>query len=204
MNVTGLTDDKSTLVRVMVWCRQATCHYLSQCWLSHYNYVIMGAMASQITNLTIVYSTVYSAADQRKYQSSASLAFVRGIHRWPVNSPHKWPVTREMFPFDDVILVLCSHVVTLDHIEYWGLNNMVTIVRTTFSNAFLERKFSFMMYVLLNFVPNIQMTISQHWSIGLGNGLMPCRGVNRMTWAMGFKSQKREICRGNLRHIRHF
>ena len=50
------------------------------------------------------FSTVYSGADQRKYQSSASLAFVRGIHRWPVNSPHKWPVTREMFPFDDVII----------------------------------------------------------------------------------------------------
>ena len=51
--------------------------------------VIMGAMASQTTSLTIVYSTVYSGADHRKYQSSASLAFVRGIHRWPVNSPHK-------------------------------------------------------------------------------------------------------------------
>ena len=50
------------------------------------------------------YSTVYSDTDQRKYQSSASLAFVRGIHRRPVNSPHKWPVTRKMFPFDDVIM----------------------------------------------------------------------------------------------------
>ena len=49
-------------------------------------------------------STVYSDADQRKHQSSASLAFVRGIHRGPVNSPHKWPVTRKMFPFDDVIM----------------------------------------------------------------------------------------------------
>ena len=59
----------------------------------HYIDVIMGAMASQNTSLTIVYSTVYSDADQRKHQSSASLAFLRGIHRWPVNSPHKWPVT---------------------------------------------------------------------------------------------------------------
>ena len=64
----------------------------------------MGAIASQITSLTIVYSTVYSDADQRKHQSSASLAFVRGIHRGPVNSPHKWPETRKMFPFDDVIM----------------------------------------------------------------------------------------------------
>ena len=70
----------------------------------HYTDVIMGTIASQITSLTIVYSTVYSNADQRKHQSSASLAFVRGIHRRPVNSPHKWPVTREMFPFDDVIM----------------------------------------------------------------------------------------------------
>ena len=72
--------------------------------LIHYGDVIMGAIASQITSLTIVYSTVYSDADQRKRESSASLAFVRGIHRGPVNSPHKWPVTRKMFPFDDVIM----------------------------------------------------------------------------------------------------
>ena len=70
----------------------------------HYDDVIMSAIASQITSLTIVYSIIYSDADQRKHQSSASLAFVRGIHRGPVNSPHKWPVTRKMFPFDDVIM----------------------------------------------------------------------------------------------------
>ena len=71
---------------------------------SHYDDVIMSAIASQITSLTIVYSIVYSDEDQTKHQSSASLAFVRGIHRRPVNSPHKWPVTRKMFPFDDVIM----------------------------------------------------------------------------------------------------
>ena len=64
----------------------------------------MGAIASQITSLMIVYSNVYSDADERKHQSSASLAFVREIHRGPVNSAHKWPVTRKMFPFDDVIM----------------------------------------------------------------------------------------------------
>ena len=64
--------------------------------LQIHNDVIMSAMASQITSLTIVYSTVY--------WGSASLAFVRGIHWWPVNSPHEWPVTRKMFPFDDVIM----------------------------------------------------------------------------------------------------
>ena len=76
--------------------------------LNHQRYALRwrhnGSIASQITSLTIVYSVVYSGAHQRKHQSSASLAFVRGIHRSPVNSPHKWPVTRKMFPFDDVIM----------------------------------------------------------------------------------------------------
>ena len=69
----------------------------------HYNDV-MGAIASRIASLTILYSIVYSGTDQRKHQSSASLAFVQGIHRWPVNSLHKWPVTQKIFPFDDVIM----------------------------------------------------------------------------------------------------
>ena len=67
----------------------------------------MGSMPSQITSLTIVYSTVHSGADQRKQQSSASLAFVQGFNRWPVTGefPHEWPVMRKMFPFDDVIMM---------------------------------------------------------------------------------------------------
>ena len=71
---------------------------------SHYDDVIMTMLASQITSLTVVYSIVYSGVIQRKHQSSASLAFLREIHRGPVNFPHKWPVTRKMFPFDDVIM----------------------------------------------------------------------------------------------------
>ena len=70
----------------------------------HYDDVIMTMLASQITSLTVVYSIVYSGVDQSKHQSSASLAFVQEIHRGPVNFPHKWPVTRKMFPFDDVIM----------------------------------------------------------------------------------------------------
>ena len=70
----------------------------------HYCDVILGAMVSQIPSLAIVYSTVHSGADQRKHQNSASLAVVRGSHRWPVNSPHKWPVTWKMFSFDDVMI----------------------------------------------------------------------------------------------------
>ena len=48
---------------------------------------------------------------QAKIKETASLAFVWGIHRWPVNSPHKWPVTRKMFPFDDVIMI---SIITID------------------------------------------------------------------------------------------
>ena len=55
----------------------------------HYNDVIMSTMASQITSLMIVYSAVYSGGDQRKRQISASLTFVWGIHRSPVNSTQK-------------------------------------------------------------------------------------------------------------------
>ena len=60
--------------------------------------------ASEITSVSIVYSIVCSSENQRKYHSSASLAFVRRIHRWPVNFPHKGPVTRKIFPFHDVIV----------------------------------------------------------------------------------------------------
>ena len=80
-------------------------HLIStQTAVQHYTDVIMGEAVFQITSLTIVYSIVYSGADQRKHQSSASLALVRGIHRRPVNFPHKWPETRKMFPFNDVIM----------------------------------------------------------------------------------------------------
>ena len=79
-------------------------------YFHHYSDVIISTMASQITSLTIVYSTVYSGADHRKHQSSASLAFVRGIYRWPVNSSHKRPVTRKMSVFDDVIMIQAKWV----------------------------------------------------------------------------------------------
>ena len=87
------------------------CYCYFDCHRNHYTDVIMGAMASQITSLMIVYSTFYLGVDQRKYQSCASLAFVRGIHRSPVNSPHKCPVTRKLFPFEDVIMYRCIVVV---------------------------------------------------------------------------------------------
>ena len=101
-------DHSVVLVSETSFCQMFLRHIVTQLSLLHYDDVIMGAITSQITSLTIVYSTVISDADQRKHQSSASLAFVPGIHRGPVNSPHKWPVTRKMFPFDDVIMTKLS------------------------------------------------------------------------------------------------
>ena len=80
----------------------------------HYNDVIMSAMAFQTTGVSIVYLTVSSGADQGEHESFASLAFVRGIHRWPANSQHKGPVTRKMFPLNDVIMKS-----TLDQFMAW-------------------------------------------------------------------------------------
>ena len=75
------------MVLLYMYILFALCHF---CFYPfHYNDVIMSAMAFQITGPTCVYSTVDSGADQRKHQSSASLAFVLAIHRWAVNSPHK-------------------------------------------------------------------------------------------------------------------
>ena len=73
---------------------------------THYRDVILST-ASRITDVSIVYSIVCSGADQRKYQSSASLAFVGEIHRWPVNFP-KGPVSWKIFPFDDIIMKICK------------------------------------------------------------------------------------------------
>ena len=86
------------------------CHGEPMLQFTQYSDVIMSMMASQITNLMIVYSIIYSGTDQRKHQSSASLAFVGGIHRWPVNSLHKGPATQKMFPFDEVIMYIHTWV----------------------------------------------------------------------------------------------
>ena len=117
--------------------------FVSDNWVligSHWNDVIVSAMTSQIASLTIVYSTVYSGEDQRKHQSSASLAFVRGIRRWPVNSQRKWPVTRKMFPFDDVTVMRCFccanyfhtwTIVDLSSISLFGRNVKRTSIRNS-------------------------------------------------------------------------
>ena len=100
VTISSVTEKWATCLKLsfIQWC----------CYGTHYNDIIMGTIASQIMSLTIVYSTFYSDTDQRKHQNSVSLAFVWGIHRWPVNSLQKGPVTRKMFPFDDVIMLLAS------------------------------------------------------------------------------------------------
>ena len=115
----------------------------------------MGAMAYQITSLIIVYSTVYWVEDQRKHQSSTSLAFVWGIHRRPVNSPHKGPVTWKTFPFDDVIMfIICggNPSVTAGFFSQrvrcsrlWCLVCCQLIEKTTIATGYLRR--------LIDFVP---------------------------------------------------
>ena len=97
-SVVGMSSRQQHFVWLVVCL---TCLNIDLGCLTHNDDVTMSAMASQITSLKIVYSTVYSGTDQRKHQSSASLAFVRGIHWWPVNSG---PVTRKMLPLDDVIM----------------------------------------------------------------------------------------------------
>ena len=93
--------------------------YSQSCYKIYYIDVIMSVMASQITSFSIVYSTIYSGADRRKHQRSPSLAYVRGIHRWPVNSPHKGPVMRKIFPFDDVIMHGQYHNAILHTAQQW-------------------------------------------------------------------------------------
>ena len=114
--------------------------------ISHYGDVIMGTIASQTTSLMIVYSTIYSDADQRKYQSSASLAFARGIHWALVNSPYKWPVRRKMFPFDDVIMNRLA--------QDWGNFNCQCIGVTIVSHHAID---------LCNLVFNFPTNNIQNW-----------------------------------------
>ena len=88
--------------------------------------------------VSIVCSTVCSSAKQRKYQSSASLAFVWWIHRWPVDSPHKRPAIWEKFPFDDVIITY--------PLDLWKSHNSLL-------HHFIENKlFSYMMQWITQYV----------------------------------------------------
>ena len=104
----NFSRNSNSFVKKCIWkVSSAKLRPLCSGFNSHYSDVIMSAMVSQITGVYINCTTICSGPDQRKHQSSASLDFVRGIHLWTVDSPHKWPVTGEMFPFDDVIMSKC-------------------------------------------------------------------------------------------------
>ena len=103
----------------------------------HYNDVIMSTIASQISGVTIVYSTVSSGINQRKHQSSASLASCAGIHRRPVNSPHKCPVTRKMFRFDDVIMWSFHHLKYILKQRLFG-NRCIPDIRSNICTEILQ------------------------------------------------------------------
>ena len=113
----------------------------------------MSAMASQINSLAIVCSIFCSGADQRKHQSSESLAFLRGIHQWPLDFPTKGPVTRKMYPFDDVIMLSrkafpchdvscfsCMHIWCKSTRFSWQYHTMVMSVGLPFSRIRLSTK----------------------------------------------------------------
>ena len=116
----NLSNEKSTLAQATAWCPQATSHHLNQ---YHYIDVIMTTMASQITSLTMVYSTVYSDANQKKISKLRITGLCVGNSPEPVNSPHKGPVTRKMFTFGDVIMLKvpdpCHRMLHVSHDSHY-------------------------------------------------------------------------------------
>ena len=126
----------------------------------------MSVLASQITSLAIVYSTVYLGKDQRKHQSSASLAFVvRGIiHRSQVNSPHKGPVTQKMFPFDNVIM---NPNVTIFYLVIAGFLHGIPLYVVSILLSYVKGR-SFRWYTLLIKVVYICETSFFRFTISVG------------------------------------
>ena len=155
-----LTDDKSTLVQVMAWCRQATSHYLYQCWprsMSPYG-ITRPQWVNSLFRLTLMKTSKLTLLDlcdgklpwphiERAMwkefpcfgiaMTLTLTSFVRGIHRWPVNSPHKGPVTQKMFPFDDIIMVLAlgDFSTTSAASTHWALTDVWKCWGKWFSNA---------------------------------------------------------------------
>ena len=96
--------NKNIITHVQVATVTPNLEVLARMHLEHYSDVIISAMAFEIIGVSIVCSTVYLGEFQRKHHSSVSLAFVRVVHRWLVDSPHKGPIMRKIFPVDDVIM----------------------------------------------------------------------------------------------------
>ena len=155
----------------------------------------MGKIASQITSLTIVYSAVYSDADQRKHQSSASLAFVPGIHRGPVNSPHKWPVTRKMFPFDDVIMTVSVATVLNTHPSVsMRFQNLISVISTDVNSRIRTEPHSLCIIYLYSFCS------------GKLNVYIGCWGssVNDILWSIMERTDLRETWTNRIHNAFHY
>ena len=120
------------IIRILDALKNYPSHHQAE---SHSNDVIMNAIASQIICISVVCSTVCSGADEIKHQSSASVPFVRGIPQWPVDSPHKGPVTRKMFPIDDVVMVNAQFWLVTRHQLMVCWHFVITSYRSLYTHA---------------------------------------------------------------------
>ena len=135
---------------IFVWCIVGFVKWVNIGMFSHtehYNGAIVGEMASQIANFTIVCSTVYSDADERKYQTRRHW-LLRAIHRWPVNSPHKGQVTRKLFPFDDVIMICLIQTSNLLLVDAWETKVTVSIYGYHKSLRYISYWISMIIYLI--------------------------------------------------------
>ena len=159
MMMTGFFDEliRVEMLLILFYVDYKSCIKISMC-AAHYSDVIMSMMASQITSFLIVCSTVCSGTDQRKHQSSASLAFVWGIHQSLVDSPHKGPVMWKMFPFDDVIMWWPGPHLALNICYYWvsyclGLIQICSTIPTWwFSMIFISIHISCLPHMVTRYI----------------------------------------------------
>ena len=166
----------------------------------HYCGIIMGAMAPQITRLTIVYPTVYSDTNQRKHQSSASLVFVRWIHRWPVNNDLLANVSiwrrhhDHRFVWRNLLIVLAYFITviiiwssTLWHIKFvsFCISSYPRLFGLTVEIKLYQNGHSFVTTLISNVVGNVNPAmyiivtlhghheVSNHWHFDCGQCLFP-------------------------------
>ena len=160
---------------VIMWrlltCENKTVNWYLDSSTFHCSGVIMGAIASQITSLTIVYSTVYSGADQRKHQSSASLAFVRGIHRFPAERASNaenvsiwWRhhISDEHVAVMDVVYFAAESpcIVTFSHMHSRWLRTVVQFIQI-YQHQFSHGTQGFHMVTVSYLVQRHQLAFSQ-------------------------------------------
>ena len=154
------------------WCVQKYNLILS----NHHSDVIMSA----INGVSIVCSTICLGVDLRKCQSSASLPFVSRIHQWPVDSPHKWPVTRKLFPFDDAIM---SYWFTRLSIKFHKINIRKNKHTNMFFHAYTLHPVS-----ILRLLYQIKCILWYHAHITLYSNVVIWFTVCRKRWVLSMGS----------------